>query len=99
VLVFSSIRALRVYLPQRREQQNFERLKQEIPSDPGPAEAKPADPTYRDTVAQVRSMSMIDLADAPQYPAQLLFLSTCSYHTKNGRFVVAAYRTYADETA
>ena len=57
------------------------------------------EPTYRDTVAQVRSMSMIDPADAPQYPAQLLFLSTCSYHTKNGRFVVAAYRTYADETA
>ena len=56
-------------------------------------------PTYLDTVKQVRSMSMIDLADAPQYPAQLLFLSTCSYHTKNGRFVVAAYRADADETA
>jgi sortase B len=55
------------------------------------------EPAYRDTVAQIRSMSMFDLADAPQYPAQLLFLSTCSYHTKNGRFVVAAYRTYADE--
>ena len=51
------------------------------------------EPTYLDTVAQVRALSMIDLADAPQYPAQLLFLSTCSYHTKNGRFVVAAYRT------
>ena len=55
------------------------------------------EPAYRDTVAQIRSMSMLHLADAPQYPAQLLFLSTCSYHTKNGRFVVAAYRTYADE--
>ncbi len=51
------------------------------------------DVAYRDTVAQVRSLSMIQLADAPQYPAQLLFLSTCSYHTKDGRFVVAAYRT------
>ena len=48
--------------------------------------------TYLDTVSNIRSMSMIDLADAPQYPAQLLFLSTCSYHTKDGRFVVAAYR-------
>ena len=48
--------------------------------------------TYLDTVSNIRTMSMIDLADAPQYPAQLLFLSTCSYHTKNGRFVVAAYR-------
>ncbi len=53
--------------------------------------------TYRDTVEKVRSMSLIDLADAPQYPAQLLFLSTCSYHTKNGRFVVAAYRTQVDD--
>lgn len=57
------------------------------------------EPAYRDTVAQVRALSAIDLADAPQYPAQLLFLSTCSYHTKDGRFVVAAYRTDADETA
>ena len=50
------------------------------------------EPTYFDTVANIRSMSIINLADAPQYPAQLLFLSTCSYHTKDGRFVVAAYR-------
>ena len=50
------------------------------------------EPTYLDTVANVRSLSLINLADAPQYPAQILFLSTCSYHTKNGRFVVAAYR-------
>lgn len=55
------------------------------------------EPTYLDTVSNIRSMSMVDLADAPQYPAQLLFLSTCSYHTKNGRFVVAAYRTDVDE--
>ena len=53
--------------------------------------------TYRDTVEQVRSRSMVDLADAPQYPAQLLFLSTCSYHTKEGRFVVAAYRSDINE--
>ena len=49
------------------------------------------EPAYRDTVTHVRSMSMADLQDVPQYPAQLLFLSTCSYHTKDGRFVVAAY--------
>ena len=54
------------------------------------------EPTYRDTVAQIRALSLIDLADAPQYPAQLLLLSTCSYHTKNGRFVVAAYRVNKD---
>ena len=54
------------------------------------------EPIYRDTVARIRSLSMIHLGDAPQYPAQLLFLSTCSYHTKNGRFVVAAYRVTTD---
>ena len=54
-------------------------------------------PAYSDTVSQIRALSMIDLADAPQYPAQLLLLSTCSYHTKDGRFVVAAYRTEIDE--
>jgi sortase B len=55
------------------------------------------EPTYRETVAQIRALSMYDMADMPQYPAKLLFLSTCSYHTKEGRFVVAAYRTDADE--
>ena len=56
-------------------------------------------PTYCDTVEQIRALSAIDLADAPQYPAQLLFLSTCSYHTENGRFVVAAYRADADRNS
>ena len=55
------------------------------------------EPAYRDTVAHVRSMSMYDMGDVPQYPAQILFLSTCSYHTQEGRFVVAAYRADADE--
>ncbi len=48
--------------------------------------------TYEQTVAHVRALSEPKLADAPAYPAQLLFLSTCSYHTDDGRFVVAAYR-------
>lgn len=47
---------------------------------------------YNDTVENVRRMSQPSLSDAPQYPAQLMFLSTCSYHTDDGRFVVAAYR-------
>ncbi|MDO4803669.1 MAG: hypothetical protein Q4A32_02480 [Lachnospiraceae bacterium] len=40
----------------------------------------------------VRALSMVHLPDAPTYPAQIMFLSTCSYHTEDGRFVVAAYR-------
>ena len=47
---------------------------------------------YEQTVEAVRGMSVPSLPDAPEYPAQLLFLSTCSYHTDDGRFVVAAYR-------
>ena len=47
---------------------------------------------YDQTVESVRRMSMLSLPYAPTYPEQLLFLSTCSYHTQDGRFVVAAYR-------
>lgn len=47
---------------------------------------------YEQAVASVRAMSLPSLPAAPTYPQQLLFLSTCSYHTENGRFVVAAYR-------
>ena len=47
---------------------------------------------YEQTVETLRGMSVPALPDAPEYPAQLLFLSTCSYHTDDGRFVVAAYR-------
>lgn len=47
---------------------------------------------YDQTVENVRALSEPKLPDAPAYPAQLMFLSTCSYHTDDGRFVVAAYR-------
>ena len=47
---------------------------------------------YESTVETVRSLSEPKLPDAPKYPAQLMFLSTCSYHTDDGRFVTAAYR-------
>ena len=47
---------------------------------------------YDRTVEAVRSLSVPTLPYAPKYPEQLMFLSTCSYHTDDGRFVVAAYR-------
>lgn len=46
---------------------------------------------YVQTVENLLSSSDITLNDAPEYPASLMLLSTCSYHTKDGRFVVAAY--------
>ena len=36
--------------------------------------------------------SLYDTGIKPTYDEQILILSTCSYHTENGRFVVAARR-------
>ena len=47
---------------------------------------------YEQAVEALRALSGPSLPDVPRYPEQLLLLSTCSYHTDNGRFVVAAYR-------
>ena len=47
---------------------------------------------HKDVVDNVRKLSFIEMSDIPEYPKQILFLSTCSYHTDDGRFVVAAYR-------
>ena len=47
---------------------------------------------YEKLVETVRAMSVVDVKNAPSYPQQLMFLSTCSYHTEDGRFVVVAYR-------
>ncbi len=48
---------------------------------------------YTEAAERFRAMSEVDFADAPAYLAQLMILSTCSYHTSNGRFVVISYRT------
>lgn len=47
---------------------------------------------YAEVVGNVRTLSVINQSDVPQYPQQILYLSTCSYHTASGRFVVAAYK-------
>ena len=47
---------------------------------------------YEGVLENVRNMSLISLNEAPKYPEQIMFLSTCYYHTDEGRFVVAAYR-------
>ena len=46
---------------------------------------------YNEAVEALRALSEISLNTAPEYPARIMLLSTCSYHTQNGRFVVAAY--------
>ena len=47
---------------------------------------------YEEALENIRDMSLISLNEAPEYPAQIMLLSTCYYHTDDGRFVVAAYR-------
>ncbi len=47
---------------------------------------------YGELVNWLRGHSDYDTGIVPEYEEQILMLSTCSYHTKNGRFVVAARR-------
>lgn len=45
---------------------------------------------FNDYVRQVKAASLYDTGVEAVYGDKLLTLSTCSYHTENGRFVVAA---------
>ena len=47
---------------------------------------------YTEAAANLKRLSVLNTSYMPKYPAQILMLSTCSYHTDNGRFVVVAYR-------
>lgn len=46
-------------------------------------------------VAQAQAASLYDTGVSAEYGDRLLTLSTCSYHTKNGRFVVVAVKKAA----
>ena len=48
---------------------------------------------YADYLKEIKEISLIDIGTYPEKKTQILMLSTCSYHTENGRFVVFAYRT------
>lgn len=47
---------------------------------------------YSVFLKNIQYLSMINMNDTPTYPQQIMLLSTCAYHTEEGRFVVAAYR-------
>lgn len=47
---------------------------------------------YNDIVNKISALSAVPVTETPNYPAQIVYLSTCAYHEDNGRFVVAAYR-------
>lgn len=46
---------------------------------------------FEEYVEQVREAALYDTGVAAEYGGELLTLATCSYHAKNGRFVVVAY--------
>ncbi len=47
---------------------------------------------FQEFIERAKAASYYDTGIVPQYGDQLLILSTCSYHTDNGRFVVVARR-------
>ena len=48
---------------------------------------------YENFIKEIKDNSLIDIGTYPKGRTQILMLSTCSYHTENGRFVVLAYRS------
>ena len=49
---------------------------------------------YIDTI---KSISLYETGKTARYGQQLLTLSTCAYHTENGRFVVVAVKRECEE--
>ena len=47
---------------------------------------------YNDFVQNAKNASLYDTGKTAHYGEQLMTLSTCAYHTKNGRFAVVAKR-------
>ncbi|MGI6751392.1 MAG: class B sortase [Anaerovoracaceae bacterium] len=45
---------------------------------------------FDDYIKEIKSLSLYDTGIIPSFGDQLLTLSTCSYHTKNGRFAILA---------
>lgn len=48
---------------------------------------------YDGLVDYLKENALYDTGITPAYGEQIVILSTCSYHTENGRFIVAARRT------
>lgn len=46
--------------------------------------------TYQNYVNNVKSLSIYDTGITPTYGEKIVTLSTCNYHTDNGRFVICA---------
>ncbi|SHI99020.1 class B sortase [Desulfosporosinus lacus] len=53
--------------------------------------------SYNQFIKSIKALSLYDTGSVPEYGDELITLSTCSYHTENGRFVVVAKRDAEDE--
>lgn len=50
-----------------------------------------SDEQYQEIVSWLTEESLYDLGNVPENGEQIIILSTCSYHTDDGRFLVAGY--------
>lgn len=57
------------------------------------------DEAYTELINWLLEHSIYDTGVSPVYGQQILILSTCSYHTDNGRFIVAARRIPVSDPA
>lgn len=51
-----------------------------------------AESSFNEYIENVKSMSVYDTGITPTYGDEIIALSTCNYHTKDGRFVVVAVK-------
>ena len=52
---------------------------------------------YNDYIKNVKELSLYDIEETAQYGTQLITLSTCSYHVKDGRFVIVGTKREKQE--
>lgn len=52
---------------------------------------------YNDYIKNVKELSLYDIEETAQYGTQLITLSTCSYHVKDGRFVIVGAKREKQE--
>lgn len=45
---------------------------------------------YENYISNIKNLSLYEIEKTAEYNDQLITLSTCAYHTKNGRFVIVA---------
>ena len=53
---------------------------------------------FEEYMLQVKDAAIYDTGISAEYGDQILVLSTCNYHTDNGRFVVVARRSIQEGT-